>query len=127
MHHPKTSSSGDCVLGLAPYPNDERAYFRRQRRLYREPQYARSACGAHSECGWKGDNSLGSTGVRKQDRERRMSCFPLPGEPCYGRLRWPSRLKMNSLALGLDGHLASHFLADIRAKESIGHELSQPQ
>jgi hypothetical protein len=34
---------------------------------------------------------------------------------------------MNSLALGLDGSLASHFLADIRARENIRYELTQPQ
>jgi len=34
---------------------------------------------------------------------------------------------MNSLALGLDGRLASHYLADIRAKEIIRYELTHPQ
>jgi hypothetical protein len=34
---------------------------------------------------------------------------------------------MNSLALGLDGRLASHTLPDIRAKENIRYELTQPQ
>ena len=48
-----------------------------------------------------------------------MSCFPLPGGLCYGWLWPPSRLKMNSLALGLDCRLASHYLPDIRAKENI--------
>jgi hypothetical protein len=37
------------------------------------------------------------------------------------------RLKMKSLALGLDGRLASHKLPDIRAKENIRYELTQPQ
>lgn len=55
----------------------------------------------------------------------RMSCSPLPGKPGYGWLRPPSRLKMNSLALGLDGRLASQRLPDIRAKENIRHELIQ--
>jgi hypothetical protein len=30
-------------------------------------------------------------------------------------------------ALGLDGRLASHKLRDIRAKESINYDLTQPQ
>jgi hypothetical protein len=34
---------------------------------------------------------------------------------------------MNSLALGLDGRLASHYLPDIRAKEIIRYELTHPQ
>jgi hypothetical protein len=62
--------------------------------------------------------------VVKTDRERGMSCFPLPGQPCYGRLRPPSRLKMNSLALGLDGRLASQKSPNIQAKESIRYELT---
>ena len=47
--------------------------------------------------------------------------------PCYGWLRRPSRLKMNSLRSALTAAAASHESPDIRAKENIRYELTKPQ
>jgi hypothetical protein len=41
--------------------------------------------------------------------------------------RLPSRLKMNSLRSALTATAASHESPDIRAKENIRYELTQPQ
>jgi hypothetical protein len=46
---------------------------------------------------------------------------------CYGWLRRPSRLKMNSLRSALTAAATSHKSPDIRAKENIEYELIQPQ
>jgi hypothetical protein len=60
----------------------------------------------------------------------RLGVSPVPlrpeGSQC-GRLRPPSRLKMNSLRSALTAAEASHKSPDIRAKENIGYELTQPQ
>jgi hypothetical protein len=46
-------------------------------------------------------------------------------------LLWPAAAAVKAqdelAALGLDGRLASHNLPDIRAKENIRYELTQPQ
>ena len=46
-------------------------------------------------------------------------------------LLWPAAAAVKAqdklAALGLDGRLASHKLPDIRAKENIRYELTQPQ
>jgi hypothetical protein len=46
-------------------------------------------------------------------------------------LLWPAAAAVKApdelAALGLDGRLASHTLPDIRAKENIRYELTQPQ
>jgi hypothetical protein len=47
--------------------------------------------------------------------------------PCYGLLRRPSRLKINSLRSALTAAAASQKLSAIRAKENIRYELTKPQ
>jgi hypothetical protein len=52
-------------------------------------------------------------------------CFPLPGETRYGRLRPPSRLKMNSLCSALTAVLASQTIQLSGKRETKHHELAQ--
>jgi hypothetical protein len=47
--------------------------------------------------------------------------------PCYGWLRRPSRLKMNSLRSALTAASPAKRTTAIRAKENIRYELTQPQ
>jgi hypothetical protein len=47
--------------------------------------------------------------------------------PCYGWLPAAVKAQDELAALGLDGRLASHKSPDIRAKENIRYELTQPQ
>jgi len=80
MHHNRTSSSGDCALGLAPASSaDERegALTDGSADCGENTQCAPSACVAHTECGWKGDDSLGSA-VVNLDADR-----PSHGRPTH--------------------------------------------
>ena len=47
--------------------------------------------------------------------------------PCYGWLRRPSRLKMNSLRSALTAASPAKRSPAIRAKENIRYELTKPQ
>jgi hypothetical protein len=90
-------------------------------------QCAPSASIAHTECEWKDDDSLGSAVVNLDpDREGAYLMFPSPEEPCYVWLRRSVKAQDELAALGLDRRLASHKSPEIRAKESIRYELTQP-
>src|SRR3974390_2584477 len=76
--------------------------FRRQRRLNREHPICTERTVAHDECGWKGDDSLARRGRGgNRSGKENTDVFLRPGKPCYGWLRRPSRLKMNSLRSAL--------------------------
>lgn len=48
--------------------------------------------------------------------------------PSYGWLRWPSRLKINSLRSALTAHRSQpNEYPPFRAKENIRYELTKPQ
>src|SRR5271163_836455 len=122
------SSSGDCALGLAPAPSPDSARGRLQTAaptVSRTPNVHR----AHKSLTESADGRVTTAyahleGVNRPGKEN--SRFPLPRTPCYGWLRPPSRLKMNSLRSALTTAFASQKSPSIRAKEN-DYELTQPQ
>jgi hypothetical protein len=73
-----------------------------------------------------GDSSSSARQRLHSDRDRRVVfCFPLPGETRYGRLRPPSRLKMNSLRSALTAVLARQTIQLSGKRETKHHELAQ--
>jgi hypothetical protein len=83
---------------------------------------------AHGECGWKGDDSLGPAVVNLDpDRVRSIPMFSFARRALFCLAAAAVKAQDELAALGLDGRLSRQKSPDIRAKENIRYELTQPQ
>ena len=104
-HHEQTPSSGDCVLEAGPTPSQMEREAEQQMAaptVPRTPNVHR----AHEALTKSADGRVTTAQARHGSGEEQFGkgaypCLPSPGAPCYGWLRWPSRLTMNSLRSAL--------------------------